>query len=190
MYFHILNRKTICNYSTLIIEKFKGDQKVFIIGDSRVEGIEFPDKLMQFRVVNLGVSGSNTQYWIDFFKIPFLISDGQKVVLWIGVNDFLVNKNAEFVFNQTVKLKTLLDAEQIFILNQIKVAGESRTNVNLEINEFNKMLGKEDFEIINVESAFQNTPSMFISSDGIHLTNEGNKCITQLIKSEIENKWK
>lgn len=190
IHFHILNRKTINNYSTLIFEKFRSDPKIIFIGDSRFEEIKFPEKLKEFRVVNLGVPGSNTQYWIDFFNNPFFISDDQKIVLWIGVNDFLMNRNAEYVLDRTVKLITELHANQIIFLNQIKVEGMNRTEINSEIGEFNKLLGNMSIEIIDADSAFRYASLEYIKSDGIHLTEKGNQAVIRLIKAEIEDKWK
>jgi len=189
-YFHILNRKTVSNITVLISEKFKTDQSIIIAGDSRVEGILFPDQINGLRIINLGVSGSNTQYWIDFFKIPTLFSKDQKIVIWIGINDFLWGRDAIFVFNQIGKLKTIMNGNQILIMNQIQIDGDKKNEVNREILKFNELLKNSNYEIIDVENTFRNFSGEYLKRDGIHLTETGNNFIVQLIKTEVGNRWK
>lgn len=189
-YFHILNRKTVSNISILITEKFKTNQSIVIAGDSRVEGILFPDQINGLRIINLGVSGSNTQYWIDFFKIPTLFSKEQKIVIWIGINDFLLGREAIFVFNQIGKLKTIMNGNQILIMNQIQIGGEKRNEVNCEVLKFNELLKNSNYEIIDVENVFHDYSGEYLKSDGIHLNDKGNDFIIHLIKSEVDNRWK
>jgi lysophospholipase L1-like esterase len=65
------------------------DRRLLLLGDSRIAAMSCASDLAGWRILNLGVSGSEAKYWTSFVMTRAKWWHFTAIVLWVGINDIV-----------------------------------------------------------------------------------------------------
>ena len=179
-------------------------ENIVFLGDSITEYYDLSKYYERMPVVNSGTSGYTTDHLLGLIKDEVYIYNPTKVVILIGIND--MNKypdDVQLIENIKTIAKNIkekrpkakiyiesiypVDRERYSVLIDNNVDNVRIKNVNIEIEKF---CLENKFEYINMfEDLYDETTDKLIyeySKDGLHLSDEGYKLVTEKIKKAID----
>ncbi|MBS5823895.1 MAG: peptidase [Clostridium argentinense] len=162
-------------------------------------------KLNNVNVINAGVNGDTTIGMVNRFTEDVVYNNPDIVVILGGTNDFLTNKSAENALkNINIMVKEAIENNIVpIVLSPPKAIGDLALNcwdsycdyskVNSLIEQFGDILSKfcsnEDISFINLNDVFDKIEdNRYLYTDGIHLSEEGNKLLFEAVFNIIKKK--
>ena len=165
---------------------------VVMLGDSLIESADWSILLPEVRLLNFGIDGDRTDTVLRRLD-NVLAAKPQKVVLMVGINDFLNKVAPSTAFNNLKSITAKLKSSQthIYLHKVIK----PRTNDKILFNsavEFNKLIQEHyhtdsSVTIIDLNNHFasDNALSTVYSRDGIHLNGKGYKVWASVLMQQL-----
>lgn len=175
-----------------LFELYNTQADVLMLGDSLIESAEWSILLPEVQLLNLGIDGDRTDSLLRRLDNA-LAAKPQKVVLMVGINDFLNKVTPSAAFNNLKSIIIKLKESQTHIyLHKII---QPRTNDKALFNnsvEFNKMI-EENYRTdtnvtiidLNKHLTSDSALSTDYSRDGIHLNGKGYKVWANLLIQKL-----
>lgn len=162
-------------------------------------------KLNNVNVINAGVNGDTTIGMVNRFTEDVVYNNPDIVVILGGTNDFLTNKSAENALkNINIMVKEAIENNIVpIVLSPPKAIGDLALNcwdsycdyskVNSLIEQFGEVLNtfchNEGIDFINLNYIFEKIENnRYLYTDGIHLSEEGNKLLFEAVFNIIKKK--
>lgn len=180
-------------------------ENIVFLGDSITENYDLNKYFEQMPVVNSGASGYSTDDILAVIKDKVYIYNPTKVVILLGINDMnkyqddtrLIENIKKITDNikknrpkSEIYIESIypVDRERYRVLIDNNVDNNRIRNVNQMIKTFceeNKYTYIDMFDTLNNQETDSLTYEY--SKDGLHLSDEGYKLVTEKIKTVIEN---
>lgn len=162
-------------------------------------------KLNNVNVINAGVNGDTTIGMVNRFTEDVVYNNPDIVVILGGTNDFLTNKSAENALkNIKIMVKETIENNIIPIILAPQKTIEDLalkcwdsycdySKVNSLIEQFGEVLNtfchNEGIDFINLNYIFEKIENnRYLYTDGIHLSEEGNKLLFEAVFNIIKKK--
>lgn len=183
------------------IETLKEDYTNYLfLGDSITDFYDLDKYYEGLPAVNSGVSGNTTDDILDDMKARVYDYNPSKVFLLIGTNDLQRGDDIDEIVDNIKKIVdnikenkkgTEIYVESIYPVDEERKGSESRTNEDInKINEKLKSYSENnDVIYINTHDELTDDDGNLkdeYSEDGLHLTDEGYKVITEELKKYLD----
>lgn len=160
------------------------------------------NRLGNVNVINAGVNGDTTIGMINRFTEDVVYNNPDIVIILGGTNDFLTNRSAENALkNINIMVKEAIENDIVpIVLSPPKAIGDlalncwdsycDYSNVNSLVDQFGDILSKfcsnEDISFVNLNDVFDKIENnRCLYTDGIHLSEEGNKLLFEVVANVI-----
>lgn len=159
------------------------------------------NRLGNVKVINAGVNGDTTIGMVNRFTEDVVYNNPDIVIILGGTNDFLTNKSAENALkNINIMVKEAIENNIVpIVLSPLKVIGDlaldcwdscDYSKVNSLIEQLgdilNKFCSNENIPFINLNYIFDKIEeNRYLYTDGIHLSEEGNKLLFEVVNNII-----
>lgn len=191
------------------------NERIFFFGDSITalgnwEGgyIQLLEKLLVNRGLNkdligVGISGNTVTDLSDRVQWDVLEASPSKVFVYIGINDLWEVESDQFKLNYDDLIQTLQSIDTEIILVAPALIGEKKNNGNpndQKLNEFAQIVGdlamEYSLEWINLrqlcidylkENNPNNLSSGILTTDGIHMNQQGNEFLARIFEGFLIN---
>ena len=195
-YFHI-------NYFEIkkeLVQKNIVPENIVFLGDSITNRYDIDKYFPEFNTVKSGIEGNRTDDILMDMKNRVYKYNPSKVVLLVGVNDFLHDEDdANDVYNGIIKIideikmnrpDSKIYIETVLPINEGMGDFHGITPEIIKLNEKIKKYGKEkNIDVIDLYSKVvdkENYLKKEYTPDGVHLNEEGYEAITDIIKTAIK----
>jgi lysophospholipase L1-like esterase len=193
----------------------KDNERIFFLGDSITalgnwEGgyIQLLEKLLVNRGLNkdligVGISGNTVTDLSDRVQWDVIEASPSKVFVYIGINDLWEVESDQFKLNYNTLIQTLKTIDTEIILVTPALVGEKNNNGNpndQKLNEFAQTVEdlaiEHSLEWINLrqlcidylkENNPNNLSSGILTTDGIHMNDQGNAFLAQIFEAFLIN---
>lgn len=183
----------------------KNNQYLFL-GDSITFRYELQKYYPNYPVINSGINGNRTVDILENLDNRVYKYNPDKIIILIGVNDLAHNQPTEYVFSNIKKItkdiknkfpKSTIYIQSIYPVNSTWKEYASEDSPSLDdiisrIKEVNKKIEvyckNNNFEYIDAYSSLIDNDGVLKNSytvDGIHLSDEGYRIVTYIIKKSI-----
>ncbi|HCQ89863.1 MULTISPECIES: GDSL-type esterase/lipase family protein [unclassified Clostridium] len=182
-----------------------GDSLTYGYGvNSKSSWVELLKKRLEnVNVINAGVNGDTTIGMVNRFTEDVVYNNPDVVIILGGTNDFLANRNSEnSLKNINIMVKEAIENNIIPIVLSPPKAIEDLalncwdsccdyTKVNSLVEQFGDILSKfcsnEDISFVNLNDVFdKKEDNRHLYTDGIHLSEEGNKLLFEVVANVIK----
>jgi len=189
-------------YYKKMIREFKSNplnfNDIVFLGNSITEGGKDWSKRLNYpNIKNRGIGGDVTDGVLA--RLDEIIYFKPKAVfLLIGINDLWNNgspdnPSSEYIANNIIKISQVINAEtpktKIYIQTVLPIEKEKFKNNILKVNEIIKANEKDNpYQTIDLYSIFVNENGLIksqLSTDGVHLNEEGYNTWAEFIKSTV-----
>ncbi len=103
----------------------KAKQKILLVGDSRIEGLDCAKRFEGWQVLNVGVAGSTSAQALRFLEhnLRFL-PHFEAAIVWTGINDVRFGQETDGIMRKIEAVSALLErtANRILLIGQFPVA--------------------------------------------------------------------
>ena len=184
----------------------KENYEFVFLGDSITYRYDLQKYYSNYPVVNSGINGNRTVDILENLDNRVYKYNPDKIIILIGVNDLAHNQPTEYVFSNIKKItkdiknkfpKSTIYIQSIYPVNSTWKEYASEDSPSLDemisrIKEVNKKIEvyckNNNFEYIDVYSSLIDNDGVLKNSytvDGIHLSDEGYRIVTYIIKKRI-----
>ena len=203
--FLIFHYTTFNHHKVKVVTKIKEVEKVpdnyLFLGDSITDFYDLDKYYPDMPTVNSGVSGNTTEDILKDMKKRAYQYNPSKVFLLIGTNDLDTKHSKEDIVNNVEKIiselkenrpKAELYIESIYPVNPDVRRSKSGNRNNDDIKQINKELKKyckeNKINYINLYDLLKDENDNLkeeYTKDGLHLSDEGYKVVTEEIKKKL-----
>ena len=203
--FLIFHYTTFNHHKVKVVTKIKEVEKVpdnyLFLGDSITDFYDLDKYYPDMPTVNSGVSGNTTEDILKDMKKRAYQYNPSKVFLLIGTNDLDTKHSKEDIVNNVEKIiselkenrpKAELYIESIYPVNPDVRRSKSGNRNNDDIKQINKELKKyckeNKINYINLYDLLKDEDDNLkeeYTKDGLHLSDEGYKVVTEEIKKKL-----
>ena len=154
-------------------------------------------------LIGVGISGNTVTDLSDRVQWDVLEASPSKVFVYIGINDLWEVKSDQFKLNYDDFIQTLQTIDTEIILVAPALIGEKKNNGNpndQKLNEFAQIVGdlamEHSLEWINLrqlcidylkENNPNNLSSGILTTDGIHMNQQGNAFLARIFEAFLIN---
>lgn len=189
------------NYKKNIKEEY------LFLGDSITERYNLQRYYSNYPIINSGIGGDKTIDILENMDNRVYKYKPNKVILLIGINDFTHNESVDYVYNNIVKIisgikekfpNCKIYVQSIYPINDFwsenygSQTSPGVRNINDKVKEENDKLKKycdknkltyvDVFSSLSLENGYLKDE---YTEDGIHLSEEGYKEVTYIIKKNV-----
>ena len=176
-----------------------------LLGDSITDKYKIQKYLMDYPVINSGISGNKTDDVLDQLNKRVFKYKPNKLVLLIGINDLLHEKDSDYVINNIEKITDKIHdkfpdckiyIESVYPVNH-KWKDNAKSEFKLEevqekIKELNekikKLCDKNNYTYVDVYPSLKDDKEELKSEftdDGLHPNSKGYETITEVLIDKV-----
>lgn len=176
------------------------------LGDSITDKYKMQKYLLDYPIINSGIGGNTTDDILTDLNKRVFKYKPNKLVLLIGINDLLHNKDTDYVIKNIEKITTKIHekypdctiyVESVYPVNKKwkEYASEDSTPLDVvkeEIKDLNKKIKKlceeKEYTYINMYKELKNDDDDLISDytdDGLHPNSKGYEIITEVLIDKV-----
>lgn len=175
-----------------LFELYNTQADVLMLGDSLIESAEWSILLPEIKLLNLGIDGDRTDSLLKRLDSA-LTAKPKKVVLMVGINDFLNKVTPSAAFENlksiTIKLKEYQTHIYLHKIIQPRTNDKKLFNNSVELNKLIEEHYRADTSVtiidLNEHLTSDNALSTDYSRDGIHLNGKGYKVWASLLMQRL-----
>ncbi|PLY04659.1 MAG: lipolytic protein [Arcobacter sp.] len=152
------------------------NKNIVMLGDSITERAHWKELTNRTDIINRGISGDTTEGLLK--RVHKLSRNPKQIFIMIGVNDLIIGKNVNYIFNNYKKiLETLKNKDtEIFIQSTLFIGEKAPIKYNRRIKLLNKQLEEyaktNNIKYIDLNKVLAPKEVLLnnYSFDGLHLT--------------------
>ncbi|HDV0749473.1 TPA: GDSL family lipase, partial [Acinetobacter baumannii] len=170
---------------------------IFFLGDSITQSLNVNSVTNQG--INYGIGGDTTFGLLNRIKYYNSLNKADKILVAIGINDFIFNRTSKEIIENYEKIFELLPKDKKVFINSVlpvtyqytensdKITIKQIVELNHELKKFCSL--KPNCEFINSYGLFADSAGFLKKSydtgDGIHLNTEGYNLLIKILKVKI-----
>src|SRR3989337_2347729 len=173
-------------------------KSILLLGDSITESFNTQKLLLEFKIINKGISGNNSTHLLKRLDRDLVASNPDIVCMLIGTNDIANGFSDEKILSNISSIieltMTKLNDSKIFITSILPTRdNQPRPNERIQgLNKQVQIIAKElNVNYLNLYFLFVDETRQLIfnlTEDGLHLNNRANFIWANILRKLLEEK--